>query len=114
MSLLFNGTLSTFGNESLVSNWIGFAPPFPHLVHHPIHNEIWKIPMALKTPETWNGWYTEYILNDPKTTFTSTKNSTHNIQASVRLPFVFMVGPANYDKITGLINCLQCSFYTFK
>ena len=61
--------------------------------------------MALKIPETWNGWYTEYILNDPKATFT--KNSTHNIQACVRLPFVFMVSPANYDKITGLINCLS-------
>ena len=54
MSLLFNGTLSTFGNESLVLHGVGFAPPFLHLVHHPIHNEIWKIPMTLKT-ETWNG-----------------------------------------------------------
>ena len=55
MSLLFNGTLNTFGNESLVLHGVGFALPFPHLVHYPIHNEIWKIPMALKTLETWNG-----------------------------------------------------------
>ena len=34
------------------------------------------------------------------------------MQACVRLPFVFMVCPANYDKNTGLIDCLQCSFYT--
>ena len=47
--------LSTFGNGSLVWNGVGFAPPIPHLVHHPIHNEIWKIPMALKTLEAWNG-----------------------------------------------------------
>lgn len=90
----------------------GFAPPIPQLIHHPVHNEIWKIPMALKTLKAWNGRYTEYILNDPKATFNFIKNSTHTIQACVRLPFVLMLGPAICNISTGLINCINHSFYT--
>ena len=68
--------------------------------------------MALKTLKAWNGQYTEYILNDPKATFNFTKNSTHTIQACVRLPFVLMLGPVMCNISTGLINCINCSFYT--
>ena len=68
--------------------------------------------MALKTLKAWNGRYTEYILNDPKATFNFIKNSTHTIQACVRLPFVLMLGPAICNISTGLINCINHSFYT--
>ena len=47
----------------------------PHLDHYPIHDEIWKMPIALKELMAWNGQYTEYILNDPKSTFNFTKKT---------------------------------------
>lgn len=47
-----------------------------------------------------------------KATFNFTKNSTHTIQACVRLPFVFLLGPAICNISTSLINCINCSFYT--
>lgn len=53
-------------------------PLLLHLVHHPIHNEI-CITYGFENPGD-ELLIHEYILNDPKTTFTSTKNSTHNIQ----------------------------------
>ena len=69
-------------------------------------------PWLRKKLIAWNGGYTEYILNYPKATFNFTKNSTHTIQTCVRIPFVFMTGPAKYDPNLGLITCLNCSFYT--
>lgn len=68
--------------------------------------------MASKSRKACSGHYTEYVLNDPKATFNFTKNSTHTIQACVRLPFVFLLGPVIYNISTGLINCINCSFYT--
>ena len=101
-------TISTYGSQPLIWHGVGLAPPVPRLDHYPIHDEIWKIPMALKELITWKGWYTEYILNDPKATFNFTKNSTHTIQTCVRIPFVFMIGPAKYDPNLGLVTCINC------
>ena len=83
----------------------------PCLDHYPIHDELWKIPTALKELITWKGRYTKYILNDPKATFNFTKNSTHTIQTCIRIPFVFMIGPAKYDPNLGLVTCINYSFY---
>ena len=96
-------------NDKAISTY-GIQPL--NLDHYLIHDEIWKIPMALKELITWKGRYTECILNDPKATFNFTKNSTHTIQTCVRIPFVFMIGPAKYDPNLGLVTCLNCSFYT--
>ena len=41
-------TISTYGSQLLIRHGIGLAPPVPPLDHYPIHDEIWKIPMALK------------------------------------------------------------------
>ena len=84
----------------------------PHLDRYPIHDEIWKIPMALKELIAWKGQYTAYILNNPKATFNFTKNSTHTIQTCVRIPFVFMIRQAKYDSNLGLVTCINCSFHT--
>ena len=84
----------------------------PRLDHYPIHDELWKIPMALKELIAWKGQYTAYILNNPKATFNFTKNSTHTIQTCVRIPFVFMIRPAKYDSDLGLVTCINCSFHT--
>ena len=90
----------------------GLATPVPRPDHYPIHDELWKIPMALKELIAWKGRYTKYILNDPKATFNLTKNSTHTVQTCVRIPFVFMIRPAKYDPNLGSVTCLNCSFYT--
>ena len=41
-------TFSTYGSQPLIWHGVGLAPPVPHLDRYPIHDEIWKIPMALK------------------------------------------------------------------
>ena len=104
--------ISTYGSQPLTWHEAGLAPPVPRLDRYPIHDEIWKIPMALKELIAWKGRYTEYILNDPKATFNLTKNSTHTVQTCVRIPFVFMIRPAKYDPNLGSVTCLNCSFYT--
>ena len=106
-------TISTYGSQPLIWHGVRLAPPVPCLDHYPIHDELWKIPMALKELITWNGQYTAYILSDPKATFNFTKNSTHTIQICVRIPFVFMIGPAKYDPNLGLVTCINCSFYIY-
>ena len=66
--------------------------------------------MALKELIAWKGRYTEYILDDAKATFNFTKSSTHTIQTCIRIPFVFMIGPAKHDPNLGLVTCINCSF----
>ena len=41
-------TISTYGSQLLIQHGIGLAPPVPRLDHYPIHDETWKMPMALK------------------------------------------------------------------
>ena len=41
-------TISTYGSQPLIWHGVGLAPLVPRLDHYPIHDEIWKIPMALK------------------------------------------------------------------
>ena len=104
-------TISTYGSQPLIWHGVGLAPPVPRLDHYPSYDELWKIPMALKELIAWKGQYTAYILNNPKATFNFTKNSTHTIQTCIRIPFVFMIGPAKYDPNLGLVTCINYSFY---
>ena len=88
-------TISIYSSQPFIWHGGGISSSVPRLDHYPIHDELWKIPMALKELITWNGQYTAYILSDPKATFNFTKNSTHTIQTCVRIPFVFMIGQQN-------------------
>ena len=40
------------------------------------------------------------------------KNSTHTVQTCIRIPFVYMIGPAKYDPNLGLVTSLNFSLYT--
>ena len=63
---------------------------------------------GIKSTNCLKEQYTKYILNDRKATFNFTKISTHTIQTCVRIPFVFMIGPAKYDPNLGLVTCINC------
>ena len=47
--------ISTYGSQPFIWHGAGLAPPVPHLDRYPIHDEIWKIPMALKELIAWKG-----------------------------------------------------------
>ena len=85
----------------------GFAPPCLIQIITLFIMKYGIYPWLRKKLIAWNGGYTEYILNNPKATFNFTKNSTHTIQTCVRIPFVFMTGPAKYKPNLGLITCLK-------
>ena len=50
---------STYGSQPFIWHGVGLAPPMPSLAHYPIHDEIWKIPMALKELTSCKGRDTE-------------------------------------------------------
>ncbi|TKC33614.1 hypothetical protein EI555_010272 [Monodon monoceros] len=96
-------------NDTIVWHARGFSPPGPHLNGYPIQKDLWKLMAALEKINAWVGHMDDKSGNH---SLTFHKNVTWYTHSCVKLPYILLKGPAEWNKTLGIIMCKNCSLYT--
>ena len=103
-------TFRTSGNGSIVWHGGGMAPSALHLLSDPIQH-LWKLVLALGYMSAWKGHLWKNV-NTNQTDLEFNKNTIHYVSACVRLPYLLIVGPAQWHSHNYSITCHNFSSYT--
>ncbi|XP_029093418.1 endogenous retrovirus group K member 6 Env polyprotein-like [Monodon monoceros] len=95
-------------NDTIVWHAGGFSPPGPHLNGYPIQKDLWKLMAALRKINAWVG----HMVNKSENhSLIFHKDVTRYTRSCVKLPYIFLKGPAVWNETQGIIMCKNCSLY---
>lgn len=95
--------------------WIDkvLAPPQLKMItpiRGPVQKTLWKVALALAPIGIWNGNLTKD--NNKRYTFNFEKSQKLNLQACLKLPYVFLIGKFTIENSLSLVECFHCRLYT--